>query len=202
MAEKNLKDWTGNRQTVFKNIGASNHTDNDRQSHDYYATEPKAVRLLLELEKFEGDIWECACGEGHLSEEIKKFGFNVHSSDLIDRGYGDVKDFLSIDNFNETDMNIITNPPYRYANEFIIKAMTILKEGKKLALFLPIRYLEGKARKRIYKEFPPKNIYISSSRLICAINGKFDSQIGSAVSYAWLVWQKGYKGETILKWFN
>jgi len=202
MTGKNLKDWTGNRQTVFKNIGASNHTDNDRQSHDYYATEPKAVRLLLELEKFEGDIWECSCGEGHLSEEIKKFGFNVYSSDLINRGYGDVKDFLSIENCNETSMNIITNPPYKYANEFIIKAMTILKEGKKLALFLPIRYLEGKARKRIYKEFPPKTIYISSSRLICAINGNFDSQTSSAVSYAWLVWQKGYKGETVLKWFN
>lgn len=200
--KQNNKDWTGNSQAVCKNLGASNHSDHERQTHDYYATEPKAVRMLLELEKFEGNIWECACGEGHLSEEIKKFGFNVYSSDLINRGYGDVKDFLSIDNFNETNMNIITNPPYKYANEFIIKAMTILKQGKKLALLLPIRYLEGKARKRIYKEFPPKTVYVSSGRLICAMNGDFEAQTGSAVSYAWLVWQKGYKGETVLKWFN
>lgn len=202
MAEVSLKDWTCNDVAVNKTNGFANNSIQIRHNEDYYATEPKAVRLLLELEKFEGDIWECSCGEGHLSEEIKKFGFNVYSSDLINRGYGVVKDFLSIENFNQTNMNIITNPPYKYANEFVIKAMTILKEGKKLALFLPIRYLEGKARKRIYKEFPPKTIYVSSSRLICAINGNFHLQTGSAVSYAWLVWQKGYKGETILKWFN
>ena len=141
MAEVSLKDWTCNNVSINKTNGYANNSIQIRHNEDYYATEPKAVKMLLELEKFKGIIWECACGEGHLSEEIKKFGFNVYSSDLIDRGYGNVKDFLSIENFNETDMNIITNPPYKYANEFIIKAMTILKEGNKLALFLPIRYL-------------------------------------------------------------
>ena len=202
MAEVSLKDWTCNNVSINKTNGYANNSIQIRHNEDYYATEPKAVKMLLELEKFKGIIWECACGEGHLSEEIKKFGFNVYSSDLIDRGYGNVKDFLSIENFNETDMNIITNPPYKYANEFIIKAMTILKEGNKLALFLPIRYLEGKARKRIYKDFPPKTIYVSSGRLICAFNGNFEAQTNSAVCYAWFVWQKGYKGETVLKWFN
>ena len=167
------KDWTGNSVAYSKTLGASSHATYDRQEHDYYATEPKAVRLFLDIEKFEGKIWECACGEGSLSEEMKVLGYEVYSSDLIDRGYGEVKDFLSIENNQQIDMNIITNPPYKYANDFIVRSLSIMKQNKKLALFLPIRYLEGKARKKIFKENPPKIIYVSSSRLICAINGEF-----------------------------
>ena len=138
-----------------------------------------------------------------------RLGYDVYSSDLVDRGYGEQFDFLSgnmsnyLSETNKTiDMNIITNPPYKYANDFIVKALSIMKEGKKLALFLPIRYLEGKARKKIFKENPPKIIYVSSSRLICAINGEFHKQKGSAVSYAWFVWEKGYQGTTTIDWFN
>jgi len=197
------KDWTGNSVSYSKTLGASSHSDTEREVYDYYATEPKAVRLLLEIEQIKGKIWECACGEGYLSEEMKRLGYEVYSTDIIDRGYGDkIMDFLGIDNCLEVNMNIITNPPYRYANDFILKAISIMSNGNKLALFLPIRYLEGKARKETFRKFPPKTVHISSSRLACAMNGKFDEMKGSAVSYAWFVWEKGYKGETILKWFN
>ena len=203
------KDWTGNSVAYAKTLGASSHASYEREQHDYYATEPKAVRLFLEIEKFDGKIWECACGEGSLSEEMKRLGYDVYSSDLVDRGYGEQFDFLSgnmsnyLSETNKTiDMNIITNPPYKYANDFIVKALSIMKEGKKLALFLPIRYLEGKARKKIFKENPPKIIYVSSSRLICAINGEFHKQKGSAVSYAWFVWDKEYDGKPTIEWIK
>lgn len=197
------KDWTGNSVSYSKTLGASNHSQHERQSHDYYATEPKAVKLLLQLEKFEGDIWECACGEGHLSEEMKRLGHNVFSSDIVNRGYADeIIDFLGIENNTPTNYNIITNPPYKYANQFILKSLSLMQENKKLALFLPIRYLEGKERKNIFKNHPPKIIYVSSSRLKCAMNGKFEEMKGSAVSYAWFIWEKGYKGKTQLEWFN
>ncbi len=197
------KDWTGNSVSYSKTLGASNHSQHERQSHDYYATEPKAVKLLLQLEKFEGDIWECACGEGHLSEEMKKLGHNVFSSDIVNRGYADeIIDFLGIENNTPTNYNIITNPPYKYANQFILKSLSLMQENKKLALFLPIRYLEGKEGKNIFKNHPPKTIYVSSSRLKCAMNGKFEEMKGSAVSYAWFIWEKGYKGKTQLEWFN
>jgi hypothetical protein len=197
-----MKDWTGNKVAYSKTLGASNHSETEREQHDYYATEPKAVKLLLELEEFTGAIWECACGEGSLSEEMKRLGYTVYSTDLIDRGYGQVMDFLSMENNEQVNYHIITNPPYRFANDFIVKAMTVLKSGNKLALFLPIRYLEGKARKQIFKQYPPKKIYVSSSRLICAINGNFDEMKNSAVSYAWFVWEKGYEGNTNIHWFN
>lgn len=203
MAEISLKDWTGNKVSYTKTNGFANDSIQSRHELDYYATEPKAIRLLLELEKFKGNIWECACGEGHLSEEMKRLGYNVYSTDLINRGYGDAQmDFLGIENNNIVDMNIITNPPYKYANEFIIKALDIISEGNKLALILPIRYLEGKTRKKIFTETPPKIVYISSSRIKCAMNGSFEAMQGSAVCYAWFVWEKGFKGDTILKWFN
>ena len=46
------KDWVGGSAAVFKTLGASNHTDADRQREDYYATEPKATEWLLKLERF------------------------------------------------------------------------------------------------------------------------------------------------------
>ena len=199
-----MKDWKGNKASTSKTLGASNHTDNERGHLDYYATEPKAIKLLFDLEKFDTNIWECACGELSLSNEMTRLGKSVFSTDIVSRHINIDKqmDFLGIDNTLIWGGDIITNPPYAYANEFILKALSILNTGKKLALFLPIRYLEGKTRKEIYKHNPPHTIYVSAGRLICAINGRFDLQKGSAVSYAWFVWEKGYKGETILKWFN
>ena len=45
-------DWTGSKLGIFSTMGATNHSDSDRQSEDYYATDPKAVKFLLEIEKF------------------------------------------------------------------------------------------------------------------------------------------------------
>ena len=107
------KDWTGNSNSIYKTLGASNHTDKERQNEDYYATDPKAADLLLELETFSPNIWECACGEGHLSKVFEKAGHIVKSTDLMDRGFGETGiDFLSIDNL-EWNGDIITNPPYK-----------------------------------------------------------------------------------------
>lgn len=61
MAEK---DWTGNSNSIYKTLGASNHTDKEREENDFYATESKAAELLLNLETFSKNIWECACGGG------------------------------------------------------------------------------------------------------------------------------------------
>lgn len=109
-----MKDWTGNKNSIFKTLGASNHTYAQRELNDYYATEPKAGELLLELEDFNHIIWECACGEGHLSKVFEKAGHKVWSTDLIDRGYGiGGVDFLKYEPKEKLKMDIITNPPYK-----------------------------------------------------------------------------------------
>lgn len=198
------KDWTGNKNSIYKTLGASNHTDKERQNEDFYATDPKAAELLLGLEKFSQNIWECACGEGHLSKVFENAGHFVKSSDLMDRGYGETGiDFL---NHNSSwNGDIITNPPYKYAQEFIEKALDLIPVGNKVAMFLKVQFLEGKGRKRLFITQPPKTVYVSSSRLICAKNAEFEKMIeagGSAVAYAWYVWEKGFTGSTELKWFN
>ncbi len=198
------KDWVGNINSIYKTLGASNHTNKERQKHDYYATEPKAMEILLEVEKFNKNVWECAVGEGHLAEVLKKHGYNVKCTDLIDRGYG----IGGVDFLKETKMfdgDIITNPPYKYAQEFIEKAIELIPIGNKIAMFLKIQFLEGKKRKKLFKKYPPKVIYVSSSRLLCAKNGEFEKMRqggGSAVAYAWFIWEKGYKEDTIINWIN
>jgi hypothetical protein len=198
-----MGDWTGDSNSIYKTLGASNHTDKEREVYDYYATDPISINLLFEVEEF-NNIWECACGEGHLSKRMVELGKTVYSTDIIDRGYGNGQiDFLL---YNHTwHGDIITNPPYKYAQEFIEKAMQIISDGHKVAMFLKLQFLEGKKRKHLFEKYPPKIIYVSSSRILCAKNGEFEMMKkngGSAVAYAWYVWEKGYIGNTIIKWIN
>lgn len=197
-----MKDWVGDTNSIFATLGASNHIDEDREKHDYYATDPKALELLLELEQFNHNIWENACGEGHLSEVLIREGYNVKSTDLIDRGYGEGGvDFLKGD-FEMFNGDIITNPPYKYAKQFIEKSLSLIPKGNRVAMFLKLTFMESKGRKQMFIDNPPKVIYVSSSRLLCAKNGDFTKKESSAVAYAWYIWEKGYKGDTVIKWFN
>lgn len=131
-----------------------------------------------------------------------KHGYDVTSRDLIDRGFGEGgQDFLAIDNLSWQG-HIVTNPPYKYAQEFVEKALQIIPPGYKVAMLLKLTFLEGKARRHLFNTQPPVRVWVSSSRLKCAMNGSFDAIGSSAAAYAWFVWEKGYKGDTIVKWFN
>ncbi len=193
------KDWNRNKAATFATLAASNHSKGEREVNDYYATEPKAVELLLQKEKFSSIILEPSCGEGHISRVLLDNGYAVKSSDLIDRGFGEVKDFFEVDEFCG---DIITNPPYKVALDFVKHSLDIIPEGNKVAMFLKLQFLEGKARKEFYKENPPKKIYVASGRLNCAKNGKFEEFKSSAVAYAWFVWEKGYQGSPEIDWIN
>ena len=197
------KDWTGNTKSIFTTLGASNHVDHERQEDDYYATEPKAMELLLEQETFSHKIWEPACGGGHLSKVLEAHGYDVLSTDLVYRDYGCPESVNSLTISNDSfDGDIITNPPYKYALEFVQKAINTVQDGHKVAMFLKLTFLEGKARKQFFLEHPPKTVYVSSSRLKCAMNGEFDKIGSSAAAYAWFVWEKGFNGEPVIKWIN
>lgn len=85
------------------------HKKEERADLDYYSTDPDSVRALLAVEKFNTNILEPACGGGAISETLKQAHYCVKSSDLVPRGYGEVKDFFKIDNW---EGDIATNPPY------------------------------------------------------------------------------------------
>ena len=136
-----------------------------------------------------------------MSERLKENGFDVYSTDLVDRGYQDeILDFLNSD--VSFDGDIITNPPYKYAKEFIEKSIDNVNEGNKVAMFLKLTFLESKKRKDLFDKYPFKTLYVSSSRISCAKNGDFEEYPSSAVAYGWYVWEKGFTGEPVIKWIN
>ena len=199
-----MKDWTGNKASTFTCLGASNHVEHARAEHDYYATDPKAAELLLEVEPELDNIWECACGEGHLAKVFEKAGKLFNATDLINRGYGDgFVDFLSPDCLPKYWCgDIVTNPPYKYALEFVEQALKKVENGRKVCMFLKLTFLEGKARKEFFKQYPPKIIYVCSGRIKCALNGDFDATGQSAACYAWFVCEKGFTGKPTIEWIN
>lgn len=150
-----MNDWVGNANSIYRTLGASNHTDKERESNDYYATEPKAAELLLAVEKLHAYIWECACGEGHLAEVFRSHGHHVMATDLVNRGYGcGGVDFLK-ENIRFYG-DIVTNPPYKYAKEFVEHAIDTVADGYKVCMFLKLQFLEGKARKELFQKYPPQ----------------------------------------------
>lgn len=191
------------RNTIYTTIGASNHSNTTREEYDFYATFPEAIDHLFEVEIFSDNIWEPACGMGHLSKRMIELGKKVYSTDLIDRGYGiGGINFLEVTENNHG--NIITNPPYKIAQEFIEKALEISGEGTKIAMFLKLTFLEGKRRKPFFQDNPPRKIHVFSSRASVAKDGDFTTvqANGNAIAYAWFVWEKGYKGDTVVDWIN
>lgn len=68
-------------------------------------------------------------------------------------------------------------------------------------MFLKLTFLEGQARyEHIFKEHPPRRVYVFVRRILCGKNGEFPD--ASAVAYAWFVWEKGYKGEPSIGWLD
>jgi hypothetical protein len=190
---------------VYINLGASNHTLVERSVNDFYATPPLAVQHLLEVEKFNDWVWEPACGMNHITNELRKNDYMVKCSDIVkmvEDNSIEIIDFLGYQ--GEWKGDIITNPPYKYATEFVYKALECVKEGSKVAMFLKIQFLEGKKRYELLKKFPPKTIYVASQRYGCSPDGKFnsDGNTGSAICYCWFIWEKGFTGDPTLKWIN
>lgn len=193
------KDWKGTAKSLFSLLGASNHVAEARAERDYYATDPASLESLLKVETFAHKIWEPACGEGHLSKCLKKYGYAVRESDIVDRIGNEVKDFLFF-NQEKWDGDIITNPPYSVAQEFVEQALSCVNTGSKVAMFLRLLFCEGISRKQFFSIAPPSTIYVFSRRQVCAKNGDFSKVKSSAVCYAWFVWVKGYKGKTNIEW--
>lgn len=185
--------------SVFSCLGASNHAKEERQIVDFYATEPKAVFELLEREKFSETVLEPCVGMGHIAEVLKKKGYKVISQDIVDRGYADtvLKDFMLQ---NENHYDIITNPPYVIAKDMVEHALSISPEGTKIAMFLKLTFLESQSRKELFEKNPFKILYVHSQRRSCAKMGDFEKYPTSAIAYGWYIWEKGYKGDPIIKW--
>lgn len=183
-------------------LGISNDAGTVRADHDFYATPHYAVEELLKRETFSNNVWECACGHGHISEVLKNHGYNVKSTDLIDRGYGTGNvDFLKTNGIYKGD--IVTNPPYFRNNAllFVKKALQTIPEGHKVAMFLRLLFIEGQGRRELFDQYPPVRIYAFSKRVFAGKNGELENTKGnSAMAFAWFVWEKGNTNLPTLHW--
>lgn len=158
------EDWSGNRNSTFKTLGASNHTKEEREVNDFYATDPIAIDLLVKKVDLPKQVLEPSCGMGHLSMRLEEFGHDVKSYDLINRGYGEKKDFFSMNEPPfEGDFAIVTNPPYKFATEFVLHALELVPEGALVCMFLKTTFAESKGRySKIFVTTPPTGFYSAS----------------------------------------
>ena len=165
---------------------------------DFYPTPLWATYALINNERFEGDIWECACGDGAMSSVLEETGNAVESSDLYDRGFGEVgHDFLTTARRRQ---NIITNPPFHSAEGFVASALTSAEH--KFALLLRLAFLEGANRaKTIFTVHPPSRVWVFSERITFYPKGAQRAG-GGTTAYAWMVWDTDHMGATELAWFK
>jgi len=170
----------------------------DLDGPDFFPTPAWATHALIDNEAFAGDIWESACGNGAMSDVLEQTGRTIISSDLYDRGYGEVGlDFLAP---TRRAANIVTNPPYNAAEGFVQSGLK--SADRKFALLLRLAFLEGANRQRtIFTDAPPSRVWVFSERITFYPAGAVQQGSGTT-AYAWFVWDKDAAGGTELKWFE
>jgi hypothetical protein len=179
-------------------IVGSSRSNGEREINDFYPTPLFAVEKLLQKEIFTGSIYEPACGDGAISKVFINKGFEVYSTDLIDRGFGiGGIDFLKYD--GKSFDNIITNPPFKYGLEFVEKSKKFA--NKKVAMFLKTVFLESSSRYEMFqdKNFPLKTMHQFCKRVPIYKNGEIMKNSG-LVAYSWFVWDKEYDGKPNIEW--
>ena len=201
---KNKYSGQGEDQQMYEyqqglSIVGSSRRNGDRQIRDFYPTPPEATQALLDREKFYGNVWECACGDGAITKVLEKNGYDVISSDIYDYGCGyEQRDFITHETYRPAD-NIITNPPFKYALEFVERA----KQSSlfKIAMFLKTVFLESAVRYSMFMdtEYPLKCMYQFSKRVPIYKNG-IQMKNSGLVAYAWFVWDINYKGKPYIEW--
>jgi hypothetical protein len=154
---------------------------------------------LLSAERFDGLIWEPACGQGAICRVLEAAGYTVISSDLVDRGYGEGRtDFLL--EFKPRAPNIVTNPPFKLGEAFAEKALA-LTTGK-VAMLMRLSWLASQERYSLFRKWPPRRVLVFSKRLPMMHRLDWNGpRSTSTIDFAWFVWEHGYAGATVIDWF-
>lgn len=169
-----------------------------REKDDFYPTPPEATEALLAVETFSGRVWEPACGDGAISRVLEAAGYDVVSSDLVDRGYGESRiDFLLEQ--VARGQNVVTNPPYKLAVPFIRHSLRLA--AGKTAMLLRLAFLEGAARKKLFESTPLARVHVFSDRVQFKRGGTDAGKgNGGMIAFAWFVWDNAYSGKPQIGW--
>lgn len=176
-----------------------------RVANDWYVEPPEAVAALFAVERFEGHILDPCCGIGTIPRVARAHGYRAAGSDLVDRGgrmapgtRGGV-DFLATR--RRPVENIVSNPPYRNAEAFVLRALELAR--RKVAMLLRLAFLEGQERwRRIYQRLPPARVWVFRERVAMPPGELLDriEREGGKIAYAWFVWERGFAGTPRLGW--
>lgn len=163
---------------------------------DNFPTPPWATRAFVECilarrhDLSSQSCLEPACGQGYMSNTLKEYFESVESSDVMDYGYSDmhIADFLSHD-FDQSSYDwVITNPPFKQAEEFIHKALKLSSVG--VAMLVRTVFIESVGRyERLFSKFPPSS-FVQYVERVAMVKGRLDRTASTATGYGWVLWDK------------
>lgn len=172
----------------------------EKEKDEFYETPPALTRALLSLERFDGDIWEAACGKGAMSGLLAEAGHHVISTDLIDRGFGETGvDFLAQDRLRAP--NVVTNPPFTLWGRFLEHALKL--GAKKVVLMNEASILTNLGTSTIMQKTKLTRVLIANGRVSALPPGAID--LGHSPrkgNFAWYIWEHGNLGDPVIKWFS
>lgn len=169
--------------------------DYERHGDDWYVEPPWVVDQLLRATPFAGVIHDPCCGSGNIPRRLDELGYNTTASDIVDRGYGDIRDFfLDL----RPRQNIVCNPPYKMAEMFILHAIDVTE--RRVAAIVNLKFLASQGRRdRLFLRHPPDQVLICSQRPSMPPGGSGIEAKGGTADYCWIVWRKG-GGDTRVSW--
>lgn len=174
-----------------------------KDSPDDFPTPPWATRALLEHVIAKPNLaqmscLEPACGAGHMAKVLKEYFGKVHAADAYAYGYGPIRDFLEYPYETNAVDWVITNPPFRLAEDFVLRAHRVARLG--VAILARTVFLESVGRfEAIFAETPPTKFAQFVER-VPMVRGRLDIKATTATGYAWLVWEKNARSTPRLMW--
>lgn len=176
--------------------GNSRNSGYQRNANDYYVEPACSVHALFDAEEFVGSIHDPACGGGNIPRIAIERGYEASGSDVVDRGYGERRDFLA-DGSRYT--NIVTNPPFNLATAFTLHALRF--SSGKVAILQRLSWLEGQARHdALFKPGHLSRVYVFSKRISMPPGGTDIPAKGGSVAFAWFVFDLQNRGSPTLGW--
>jgi hypothetical protein len=179
----------------------------ERDQHDWYVEPHECSFTLFELEKFTGPVWDPACGLGRIVSSAQKLGLSSFGSDIVNRGEHCVEERNFFESAPPYDFsNIVSNPPFGVAEEFVQRAIDLVPMNGKVAMLLPLVWLSGFSTKRSWLPDSPLYRFYPISPRPSMPPGKVvitGEKVGNGTKdFAWFVWMKGYEGSAEVRFMN
>jgi hypothetical protein len=163
---------------------------------DHYDTPAVAVRALLAAEDLPAVVWEPACGPGNIVRVLRESGRKVYATDLVDYGCPESEhgvDFLMESSVPAGTGAIVTNPPFKLAEQFIKRALELCP---RVIMLHRLAFLESERRSAILDSGQFARVYIFRNRLPMMHRDNWNGPRikGGSVAFAWFVWDRFHAG--------